>query len=306
MRALYILLFFLVLSSCKYFSREKVIVKNDFRLKGNGTALCFDLLDDDQPQASLLVKNGVKPGDHTLKLPFTIKDVSNDREIWSTTASYYNYSLISYKSISDGDHTVGMVNFKPTINEIANDMRSDDDLPEGLYLKRSGLDRKFILKYSKKRETPILLDTIGLIALRLPKSAVGKEIIDGKTTIPSPLFDEESIKYFKSAEKQGFKVVKVGYVLPINTNQQMLFDAIIKLMCGFTIPGLELIYLNRSSAMTARKRKIIKICGFILQLIMLSVAVGLVYYGSISAQSILDSILLLTSAVMTLFIALSK
>ena len=106
--------------------------------------------------------------------------------------------------------------------------------------------------------------------------AVGKEIQNGMNTVPKPFFEEASIKYFKPEVLNRKKTLKLAYYILLNENQQMLFDALIKLLCWVFIPGLELVHIYNSNTHTAKRKKIAKWIGFSLQLIVLNILAGLI------------------------------
>ncbi len=269
--------------------------RNDFKLQGEDKALCFDLQNDELPSASLVVGELSSSFDHTIMLPFQIRNVENVEEIWSSTASYKDYSIINYKCVKGSGNQISTINYTPVFIAIDGNMESEEDLPEGIYLKKSGLDRKLIFKYSdndiRGRKIPLnIIDTIGLIEVRLPALSTGKEIKDGMTTLPKPLLDQRNIKYFKAEKQSNGKILKVGYQLALNKNQQQFFDWFIKILASWLIPLVEFFVIHKSKSLTQRRKNIIKWILFPTQLIVVGILVYLISKGSISGQNIVDGI----------------
>ena len=96
-------------------------------------------------------------------LTFLAEDFDNDKNIWSTSAAYVNYSIINYQCIPSSEQSLGIISFKPVFGDIPNELSSDQKLPEGIYLRKQGFDRKFIFKYIDRHKEDVRLDTVEVV-----------------------------------------------------------------------------------------------------------------------------------------------
>lgn len=227
-------------------------------------------------------------------------------EIWSTSSSYQTRSYINYKITPGNDNGVSMVRFQPTLSEVANELAAEDGLPDGVYVKRAGLDRKFLLKYKDAVTSLVNVDTIGLIGVKLPRKSVGKELEHGMTTIPQAIFEDEQIKYFKAKKLSNSKVLRIGYTLPFNANMEIALNLFIKFISSFAIPMYELFFIHGNQQRTARRKKILKWILFAVELVIVTILFILMYNGIISGQSMADAAIVVIGALATLYIAIMK
>jgi len=275
--------------------------------------MCFDLRNDSEPTAGLILKVGetATSESHTLVLPFESQKPSLPREIFPTWGSYDRTTLIGFHSSPsvNGVFDVGMVPiFGPTPTDWADDVH--DVTGGSLFFLRYGLTRHFIYRYpdadpnrrSWQSKLAAIKDTdVDSIAVTLPPYVVGKEIKrTNQTSIPSPLLDLDGAKFYPptSLAAGGTDSIYLKYELPPNKKQDVFIEQFVKLVIAFIAPGIQLfVNLLRRWGFRGKVKMLIWITASV-QLVFISVLVYLAFsnWQESTFKALTDLLIALSSA----------
>jgi hypothetical protein len=297
----------LTLSNCQNISSVKGFDKSGYELPSNKKAmLCFDIKNDDLITGGVFIKNDNSKVDHNLILPFSTIEVQNSLENLSSSASYENFTIINYKNYST-DYNTSIINFVPTLNEQEDDNATFDDLGFGIYLLKSGLERKFIYNDGPKialeeNYKQVAFDTMNDIAIRLPQKTKGVEISNDKTSIPDPISEKNKIKYFELKNDPNAKIT-VAYLLPANPKQIFIFELLLKIL-GITLaPLIEFLAIKPNQLLSAKTKKNISLITVIFEFFAIFTLAYLSFASeSITKDKISDYVMLVIGAILTFFL----
>lgn len=194
--------------------------------------LSFDLTNDDNIRATLLVRNTSTMTPHIL--PFKISNVSNDKNYLTSATSYEDYSVLYAQTQMKSDFPICRISFSPEITFYG---PQDEDffntvyLNKGIYLKKStGLDRQFVYDFSYSHKTFTFLklsDSLNLIRVRIPDKSNIYE-----TTGVQPIVDKKNIskfvKSYKGSNSTG--VININYTIPLSKTQQRVAEKTLDLL----------------------------------------------------------------------------
>jgi hypothetical protein len=303
------MLVLLILSSC-----AKTVGSNDFDptiFKNNqsNVTLGFDLRNDSTPIAGLVINasRSASPRLKTVALPFASAEVSAAKELFSTSGSYDETTLINFYLMETTTSTYG-IGIIPIFQSPQNEYHDPSDIKNSVAFISDGLVRIFVYKYPEEdpyrkewlNEINTITNTeIDAIGIALPTDQRGEEIRNtGSTNIPKPKFENSFVKFYpaKSVIAKE-KAIEIKYRLPGNEKQNFFFKYGVRLFIVLLPPGLQ---LGLKIANTPQQRKKQKY--------------RLLYYSLLAIQVILLGVLLIIAfidpnesaidGVMTVFISL--
>lgn len=253
-----IVLFSLLFFSC---SENLDVNPNDYP-KSKGAMLTFDLSSPNYP-TSLIVNQLPVLKKYSYFLPFKIIDQKNSIELLSAIGGYEKFTYIHLTNFDNtGMHTIFI---KPSISEFETSDVSTNTPEDGVYIIRNGLERLFIYDYdfiNTNKEyfqiNNITSDSLNYIAIKLPTKSVGKEIENGNTSIPDPLFSQNNVKLFPG---MSHGKLKVKYELQNELRDSNWFYLILKSFILLLVPSIEIII---SFGIQKKKTKLIVLVTFIL------------------------------------------
>jgi hypothetical protein len=205
------------------------------------------------------------------------------------------------------DRSVTAIRFTPSVSVPPSDNLSDEELQEGLYLLKSGLERRFIYKYDISQYVSgnlnsIQLDTVSWVSVKTPQLSRGREIANGKTTDPDAIVVGK-MNYFNLKGHNRGKSIKLAYTLPPNKKQELLVEIILKILGGTLPSWLDLIFIKPNKLLTPEKKKRWSITLFCFQLFLIAVLAWLSFFSpSVSTEKISDVFILITQAILSFFI----
>ncbi len=280
----------------------------DFYTDNYNVILCFDLRNDVDPIAGLVIKSSSSqlPRQHFVALPFGSTSVSPNETLFATSGSYKDFTIINYifSSRSGGPTGIGMI---PIFDPSPQTPYSVDDLTGSLYLIRDGLERRFIYVYPTSESgmgvlppeiQKILTDTPDAIAIAIPNAAVRKEIRLGQTEIPARIFSNKIAAYYPASSIQP-RLLEVRYEVPPSTEQKLVLEYGIKIVAAILTPLLGLLFL--SSGKITRAKSIILFIGLILEIIILIIVfkVAFIVKGESELKTKLDFLVVIIGALFT-------
>lgn len=267
-----------VLTSCGAGSRPSESDSSGFHSDKYRVILFFDLRDDKQPVAGVVINENVPQGpeQRSLVLPFGSKSVRPNRALFSTSGSYEDITVINYVVTpeSGGPKELGIA---PIFDEPPEGTNSVEDLDGSLYFLRLGLERRFIYKYPDKRKSPpswpamlqsSFVRTPDAIAVALPASADPRVIRSGQTELPARIWENRIAAFYPSSGAQ-VNALELRYVIPANSGQKLVLEYGIKAVAAILTPLLGLFFLGSADNMRPRTRKLALIAGGIIEVAIL-------------------------------------
>lgn len=304
----FLLFSFLLLFSCNN-SEEVKISDDEVALFSNANQqLVFKIDQNDKISGELKIKSLNDNREHKTILPFQTKDVKDVRKILSSSANYNSFTLLAYSNLVNSG--TNSINFQPIIN-IPNSQNSTiEELNDGIYLLKSGLERKFIYNNHLKFQTfdefkNSSFDSVNFVAVKLPLLSNGIEVVDGKTSVPEPFKQQGKVKYFKLSKND--KYIKIGYVLPPNAKQLYIVELGKKFLSVLGIFAIEFIFFKKNKKIKPKAKKNISV---FLIFVNIAIIVWLSYVtytsDSISFENIGDYVVLLFGLALTFVLAYIK
>lgn len=298
------------LTSCGYFKHPNVIEASEFKSFDKEELLCFDLTDDDKIRGAVLVRTGHDLNDRSIILPFSISDVENSEDILSTTASYDNRSLICFKGSANNEREFSTIKYVPAVTDWPDDMLTEEQMEDGVYYKRNGLERRFIFRcinpgHLHQKYVSLRLDTIKSVGIKLPPKIRGIALANGSMYDPAPLLKNGDLRYFES-KGQALTKVEINYLLPANNKQIAVFEFIMKLLGVITLPVIDLVFLKPNPRLSPRTKKRWRIGLITFEFAGLAVLIALTSMGSIASDKISDLTIFFIGAVLTAVVAFYK
>jgi hypothetical protein len=248
------LLIFITIASCKNEKGNKDAV---FPFEP-GNMLAFDL-SNSTFECKLFVGPNKTSKDFQFLLPFQITEIKNNIELLSTVGSYDKFSVVRCKTAPTNLANVISFNAEiPTFTRITDNTSLDRE--SGVYLLEDGLERLFVYDYNFIKNNGDQLgvsnvknDVLDFIAVKIPSSATGKEIKNGKTTFPDPIFSNYNVKVFTGLAQAD--KLQVRYQLDSEAiTKKKGFYLIIKGVILLIVPLIELVLLSLVNNPTAKKR----------------------------------------------------
>ncbi|PYV97090.1 MAG: hypothetical protein DMG89_15660 [Acidobacteria bacterium] len=274
------------------------------RIEGTHTVLCFNLKDDSNPRAGVVLTiDSPTNKESLLFLPFETKSSDPDPTLLSTWGSYEGFTLVSFVEVNGGSHVIGL---DPVFESYADD---DDLAPKSsLYFRRRGLERLFVYQHSvQSRQSNFSeqirnlasrpIDVVGIVR---PKDAKGLELRDGRTENPAAFLSREQSRFYHANDEGGNgSKIEVKYALqptPLQ-KQALLYSG--KLAGALIAPIIAILFLSAKENVRPTTRRIVL---WILGLVQLVFCCYLVYTawsirGETGTSGILDWAMALISAV---------
>ena len=283
---------------------------NDFKVARKSEIVCFDLTNEEKISGAIFIKTGRGMDNRSIMLPFKSTEVENVEEILSTNSSYNNLSLFCFKGTVGGEQDYTGVKFVPVLNEWPSNMPTEDELEDGIYFNKSGLECRFIYKYKKfpaiiAKYTNVHLDTVNAIALKLPEKIKGLALANGSMYDPVPLLNVGNIHYFE-ASHQLLPKVEISYLLPANKKQVAVFEFIMKLLAVITIPAIDFFFIKPNKRLSIKSKKVIKWSFIAIEAITLVGMVIIIMYGSISEDKISDAAIFIIGSIIAFMVTFFK
>jgi hypothetical protein len=308
---LYTTLLFVGLNSCSNLQPVEKFTTSNFRLSDNvKQQLCFKVYADDFINAGIQIKKSDTSSNHNIVIPLKTKNLENNETLLSTSSQYDNFLLINYRSQSISQE-VEIITFNPILNQPLSDNSTIDELSEGIYLLKNGLERKFIYNFSKKtkileQHPSLQVDSLNNIAISLPERSKGIEVKNGQTSLPQPVKEENNVKYFR-LNGTSDRDITIGYILPANSNQIFLFELLVKIFGVFLIPLFEFLLIKPSKKLKPKIKKIVTISAIILEILILALLAYLSFTSaSITKEKIGDLAILIAGALVSFFLMIHK
>ena len=245
----------------------------------NQTAIEFDLSKNRDYKMNLAIVTSDKGDHHMLLLPFPTKDLEYRSDIFSTIGNHKDFTLVHYFQPEIKPNLSINIGGSALINEFEQADQMVRNSEQAVYMLKNGVERLFIYDYDflKKNGASYQLnrvnfDTLGFIALRLPINAEGKEIENGKTTIPDPIFSKKNIKAFPGNITGQ---LKVHYRIPTGVEYKEWFYIASKSVIQLFLVLIEFIFLevNKSKPRT-KKRIFFTFLGVQIVLLILMIVFG--------------------------------
>ena len=265
--------------------------------KCSGIAVAFDLSTSPDFEAQLISSNTISNKNYKLLLPLQVTDIKNNIHLSSSVGNYENFTLINFT----GNSSKNIISFKPNIvNYEASEVTSSQP-DNGVYLIKNGLERTFVYNYDYFDNSDELLeipkdkfDSLQYIFVKLPLKSIGKEIENGKTTIPNPIASKNNIKTFPGNAKGK---LQIRYELKTELTKTDWFYTSLKSIVLILVPVFELSFSHLIS--NPKRRKIFAISFIIFEVILsLSMfAVGYFFKQYIGFNNTID---FFTSLIVTL------
>lgn len=267
-----------VLTSCGAGPRPSASDSSGFHSDKYRVVLFFDLRDDRQPGAGVVVDENVPQGTElrSIVLPFGSKSVRPNRALFSSSGSYEDITVVNYVVTphSGGPKEIGIA---PIFDDPPEGTNSTEDLDGSLYFLRLGLERRFIYKYPDKRNSlpnwPAALQnsfvrTPDAIAVALPASADPRVIRSGQTELPARIGENRVAAFYPSSGAQ-VNALELRYVIPANSGQKLVLEYGVKAVAALLTPLIGLFFLGSADNMRPRTRKIALVTGAIIEVAIL-------------------------------------
>ena len=241
-----------ILASC---SKQR---GNDFDLatfendQGKVT-LAFDLREDDTPIAGLVINatSMTIPTLQTVALPFASESVSSNEEIFSTSGSYDETTLISYYLMNTTNKTYG-ISIIPIFQPPPENYSRPDDIKYSVAIIKDGLDRFFVFRYPDSdpyrqkwiEETSVIANTeIDFIGIALPRGAKGQQIRDTDSiAIPNYSFQTNNAKFYPANSKMAkTDSLEIKYRLPPTQGQNYVLQYGVTLFLALLSPFIQIL-----------------------------------------------------------------
>jgi hypothetical protein len=262
-----LIVLFLTLLSCKG-PLTNINIK-DFPVS-KGTSLAFDLEESKNIQAAIIISGSDKIHEQSFVLPFKSLRFSNNLDLLSTVGDYNNFTYVRFISNSSAPGKVDAIYFSPSVTEYEYAENYNKEINQGVYLIKNGLDRQFVYDYDYFKNNCleikgriVKLDSLDLIAIKVPNKSKGTEIENGKTTIPDCLLSKDKIKLFPGTYSAK---LKVGYSLDtdITTNKWMYLIA--KVILLLFVPIIEIFFIM-GFVQTPNAKKISVSIGILIEIL---------------------------------------
>jgi hypothetical protein len=297
-----------VLTSCGGAPGPGASDSSGFHSDKYGVVLFFDLRDDRQPGAGVVINENAPQGTElrSLVLPFGSKSVRPNRALFSTSGSYEDVTVINYVMTphGGGPKEIGIT---PIFDNPPEGTNSVEDLDGSLYFLRLGLERRFIYKYPDKRKSPPNWPTAlpnssprtpDAIAVALPASADPRVIRSGQTELPARIGENRVATFYPSSGAQ-VNALELRYVIPANSGQKLVLEYGVKAVAAILTPLLGLLFLGSADNMRPRTRKIVLVLGAVIEVAILIAVwqVAITVRGEGALKTGLDLSVLLVGAV---------
>lgn len=223
--------------------------------KSDGTTLAFDFSIPPPYDTKLIVKNAQSGKMYRQFLPLSVAESKNSEEILSSVGNYEKYTYVNY--IGRGNNNMISIGLKPIIVDFEPADVYNKPPNEGVYFIKNGLQRTFIYNYdyiknngNYKQTIDFPCDTLNYIAIKLPLKSEGREIENGKTTIPEPISSKDNIKIFPGNHSG---LLQVKYELKEELTKTKWFLLVSKSFILLIVPILDLIFLPFFSSKRTKK-----------------------------------------------------
>lgn len=282
----------IMLCACERVSPTRAVDPLEFTRPGDNLALAFDLRQDSDPLAAVVVNRAAAPAGQaqTLVLPFTSQRPNNDLELASATGHYNNLTVMSFVYGGTG---VGAITVVPIFSLAPKAPYDLTQLDGPIYLIRSGLQRDFLFRYGSDLALdhirpphlrPLAKTAFDSIVVALPFDAKGREINSGRTAVPSHTSENSTARFYPaSAPSQNIRVLHIRYELPATSEQKAVADALLSFGSVVVIPLIGFILMAPGDIRRPGIRKLIIILAVILQF-------GIILWLSIIAWHSYDSL----------------
>lgn len=245
--------------------------------------LCFDLADDGIiPLIGILidVNASASPQWEWIEIPFRALDIQRDSSLLLCWGSYHDTSIVHYINSSDASG-VRAISIRPIMNQLPDVPVSQQDLENGLYFQRLGLERRFLLinnptkrKSKTKPVLPVPSIEIGGYGVALPDKSEGREIRNSLTSIPQPNEIAGKVKFFSAASVATEKnTLELRYRVQPTSKQKIIVVYGLKLIILIIVPFFTLLLLPQKDTAHPKVRSVGIWSGIIIQVILIPLVV---------------------------------
>jgi hypothetical protein len=279
---------------------------NDYP-KSKGISLAFDLSTFPSYEAKLIIE-GVEPSrNYKYFFPFKVLGVQNNIEVLSSVGNYEKFTLVNFTGSLNSNPQ--LISLNPDIIEYESSELLSRTPEDGVYFIKNGLERLFIYDYEYINKNQGVLnidsiksDSLNFIVIKLPLKSEGKEIENGKTSLPEPLSSNNNIKVFPGTHKG---VLKVKYELKTELTKTSWYYLLSKSIILVLVPILELIF---SFIIENKKKKFRLTVIFVtIELLLLLVMIFLGYNGQfIGVDKTLDWVTTIIIALLATILMFKK
>lgn len=232
--------------------------------------LCFDLRDDSYPKAGLMLNIGtVDNAHHLVYLPFETASPAPDPSIFSSWASYQDFTIIAFSSITGGPHTI---TFTPAFDGSPSSLDDRTSRSPMVFVK-SGLERDFVYRSrdisnddSLRRVKALAVDPIDLIGIVRPKDARGLEVSNGRIEEPEATVEIGNTRFYPTIDASHKATrLEIRYEIQATPLVTLILTNLAKLAAAFSAPLVAIIFFSVKENLRPRARRWILIGVVILQ-----------------------------------------
>lgn len=265
----------------------------------------FDLRNDAKISAAIVVsKGGNETGLKHIVLNFAVKHIEKNRQIFSTSSVYDDFSLIDYE-FNENSPRQSLISIEPYCDELTDDDVNQEKVSHGISIYRKGLFRKFIYIPSKKllegSVRQIKAIQIDAIAVLLPENSRGIEIGNSKKTSKPDVSESiNEVMFFSKESIDSAKTIEIQYEFEETKSQEIVFTVIIKILLTLVPFVILLIVLKTTDIQNFKLRKTALIIAIVFT-ILLIIGLG-IYNQYFGTARFLESISEITTMIFSIVI----